>query len=93
MTTIRHGRVTAFDEAAGLGTVTSEHAAGGDRSEEYRFHCTGIAGGSRVIAVGTEVRFSISPGHLGQWEAAGLEPYLSGGGPPAGDEDSPADGS
>lgn len=64
----RHGRVSAFDEAAGLGTVTDD--AGG----ELGFHCTQIADGSRTIAVGSAVRFELVAGHLGRWEAAGIEP-------------------
>lgn len=68
------GRVAEFDEAVGLGTVTSG-------SSQYRFHCTQIAGGSRTIAVGTEVSFTVAPGHLGAWEAAELRPYPSPGEP------------
>jgi cold shock CspA family protein len=67
-TDIRHGTVTAFDAARGWGAVTG---ADGTRVE---FHCTQIADGSRSIAVGTEVRYRLEPGHLGRWEAAAITP-------------------
>jgi cold shock CspA family protein len=77
---LRRGRVSEFDPEAGLGRVASD-------GTEYPFHCTEIADGSRVIAVGTEVAFGVVAGHLGRWEAAGVRPYPSAGGsadPPAG---------
>ncbi len=61
------GRVTAFDEAVGLGTVTSDRG-------DFGFHCTQIAGGTRLIDVGTEVTFSVVPARLGTWEAAAVTP-------------------
>jgi cold shock CspA family protein len=61
------GTVTSFDDARGLGEVTT---ADGQR---YPFHCTRIANGTRTIAVGTRVRFEIVPGALGRWEAAKIE--------------------
>ena len=64
----RRGRVIAFDEAKGYGTVT------GDDGVERFFHCTQIADGTRKIAVGTAVTFAIVPGLLGRWEAADLRP-------------------
>ena len=45
------GRVTQFDDAKGLGTVTAVDG------REYLFHCVEIADGSRRIAVGQQVRF------------------------------------
>lgn len=57
------GTVTAFDEDRGLGEITT------DAGDLHHFHCTGIADGSRTIAVGTAVRFGIIPGRLGRWEA------------------------
>lgn len=63
----RRGRVADFDESVGLGTVDS----GG---ETYPFHCTQIADGSRRIAAGTEVTFTILAGRRGVWEAAGVTP-------------------
>ena len=61
----RTGVVAAFDEQAGLGTITT---AGGD---ELPFHCTQIADGSRRIDVGAEVAFELLP-RLGRWEAAAI---------------------
>jgi CspA family cold shock protein len=59
------GAVTAFDEAAGLGVVTA------DDGTEYPFHCTQIADGTRTIAVGAPVAFTVIA-RLGRWEAAAL---------------------
>jgi cold shock CspA family protein len=64
----RLGRVSAFDEPRGLGSVTDRAGA------EYPFHCTAIADGSRTIEVGTEVAFRVAPGHLGRMEAACIAP-------------------
>jgi cold shock CspA family protein len=61
------GRVLAFDEDAGFGTVEA------DDGREFFFHCTQIADGSRTIAVGANVRFDIAAGHLGRWEARRVE--------------------
>lgn len=60
------GSVATFDERRGLGTVVS------DDGRSFSFHCTAIADGSRTIAVGTRVAFSVVAGHLGQWEATAL---------------------
>ena len=62
------GTVTEFDEARGLGIVTSADA------HWWPFHCTAIAGGTRSIAVGTNVTFSLVASHLGRWEATELAP-------------------
>jgi hypothetical protein len=35
----------------------------------FPFHCVGIANGSRSIAIGTPVRFDVTP-KLGRYEAA-----------------------
>jgi cold shock CspA family protein len=67
----RTGVVTAFDDPAGYGTVTS------DDGQEHWFHCTALADGSRRVEVGTEVRFTVVPGLLGRWEAADLQPVVS----------------
>ena len=64
------GTVTEFDEHAGLGTVATASPA----PAAYPFHCTQIAGGSRTIAVGAVVTFSVHPGRLGRFEAADLQP-------------------
>ena len=66
------GRVTAFDEAVGLGTVA------GDDGREYPFHCTQIADGTRTIAVGAAVVFRLWP-HLGRWEASDIAVIDEGG--------------
>ena len=63
------GTVASFDEHKGYGTVRES----ADGSEPF-FHCTQIAGGSRIIAVGTEVTFDVAAGHLGRWEAVSLTP-------------------
>lgn len=62
------GTVTAFDDAAGYGTITD--SAG----DEWFFHCTAIADGTRTIEVGTLVAFEVVPGRLGRWEAADVRP-------------------
>ena len=62
------GRVSAFDEHRGLGEVVADDGAA------YSFHCTAIADGTRVIAVGTEVQFDVVPGGRGRWEAAAIAP-------------------
>ena len=62
------GRVAAFDEAKGYGTV---EVADGRR---LFFHCTAIADGTRTIAVGTDVAFELVAGHGGSWEAAAVTP-------------------
>ena len=62
------GEVSSFSEHRGLGEITADDAT------VYPFHCTRIADGSRVIAVGTRVEFEIVPGPLGRWEAAAITP-------------------
>lgn len=64
----RTGVVSEYDDPAGIGTVTA------DEGDRHFFHCTAIADGSRTIEVGTRVRFTVVPGHLGRWEAAALRP-------------------
>ena len=60
-----NGTVTAFDDAAGIGTITS------DDGTAFPFHCTQIADGSRTIAVGTAVSFDLI-GRLGRYEASNI---------------------
>jgi cold shock CspA family protein len=62
------GRVVAFDERRGLGTIESTDGT------RFPFHCTRIADGSRTISVQAPVTFAVVPGHLGQWEAAEITP-------------------
>ena len=59
------GTVTTFDDAAGLGEVTTDDGA------TYPFHCTQIGDGTRTIAVGTAVEFELEP-RLGRYEASAL---------------------
>jgi cold shock CspA family protein len=64
----RHrGRVSAFDDGAGYGTIT-------DPEGEWFFHCTAIADGTRRIEVDADVAFVLAPGHLGRWEARDVGP-------------------
>ena len=55
-------------EARGLGEVQT------DDGTTFGFHATAVADGSRTIAVGTEVRFTVAPGHRGRYEARSLAP-------------------
>jgi CspA family cold shock protein len=57
------GAVVAFDAASGLGEI--ESTAG----ERYPFHCIEIADGTRTIAVGAAVEFTVLA-KLGRFEAA-----------------------
>ena len=62
------GSVASFDEETGWGVVRS-----GD-GDDYPFHCTAIADGTRTIGAGVAVNFQLTPGHRGQWEATGVIP-------------------
>ena len=64
------GKIAAFDRDRGRGEI--EGAAG-----RFRFHATRVANGSRTVAVGTEVEFEVTPGHLGEWEAVNLRPVTN----------------
>jgi cold shock CspA family protein len=57
------GVVTEFDDQRGLGTILA------DDGRRLGFHCTAIADGTRTVAVGARVVFSIAPAHLGRYEA------------------------
>jgi cold shock CspA family protein len=59
------GTVTAFDEARGLGLITS------DEGVAFVFHCTQIADGTRVIAERTPVTFELLC-KLGRYEATAI---------------------
>ena len=59
------GTVTAFDGAAGLGTIR------GDDGTDHDFHCVEIADGTREIAVGTAVTFDLLP-KFGRYEAGNI---------------------
>jgi CspA family cold shock protein len=58
--------VTEFDEPRGLGAVR------GDDGSNYPFHCTALADGTRDVAVGTRVVFTVAAGHGGRYEAGAV---------------------
>jgi len=62
-----NGSVTEFDEALGLGVITSEDGT------TFGFHCVSIADGSRTIDVGAPVSFGVLL-KLGRREAAEIRP-------------------
>jgi CspA family cold shock protein len=64
---VPHGRVSAFDDHKGYGTVTA------DDGTAYFLHCTQIADGSRTIAAGSEVEFDVLA-RLGRYEATAVRP-------------------
>ncbi|MCL6094865.1 MAG: hypothetical protein M1519_03405 [Actinobacteria bacterium] len=65
---LRIGTVSSFDDATGLGEVTSLDGV------TIPFHCTEIADGSRRIERGRQVAYLIRPGHCGRIEASCLTP-------------------
>lgn len=65
---LRRGVVSEFDEPVGVGTIVDNIGT------QYPFHCTSIADGSRRIANGTPVVFTVAPAHLGRFEARGITP-------------------
>ena len=69
-----YGEVVRFDELVGLGEVAAETVSSGPGSR-YPFHCTQISDGSRFIAVGTRVGFSLAAGRRGKWEATRVAPW------------------
>ncbi|MGK2948129.1 MAG: cold shock domain-containing protein [Acidimicrobiales bacterium] len=62
------GKVVAFDEPRGLGTIEADDGA------THPFHCTAILDGTRMIEVGRAVEFEVRPGGLGRWEATRISP-------------------
>ena len=60
--------VESVRRARGLGEVRADDGA------VLPFHCTAIADGSRTVAVGLPVRFTVVAGRLGRWEATQLVP-------------------
>ncbi len=60
------GRVSAFDEARGLGEIIA------DDGTVHPFHCTEIADGSRTIAPDAVVAFRVLA-KLGRYEAGAIE--------------------
>jgi CspA family cold shock protein len=69
----RRGHVAAFDERRGLGEVEADDGA------RLPFHCTAIADGTRRIAPGTAVVFSVVAGPLGRTEADAVRVDVVGG--------------
>lgn len=63
---VHTGVVETFDDAVGLGSIRcgSKILIG--------FHCIAIADGSRTIAVGTSVAFTVTTGHNGNVQAASV---------------------
>lgn len=61
------GQVTEFDEPRGLGVVTAHDG------NAYPFHCVSIADGTRSIATGAAVSFSVLL-KLGRREAGDIRP-------------------
>ncbi len=66
------GSISAYDADRGLGTLIDE------AGQEWPFHCTAIAGGSRTIDAGTAVVFELAAGHLGLLEARFVAPGHAG---------------
>jgi cold shock CspA family protein len=62
----RLGQVAWYDGRRGLGGVTD------GEGEEFDFHATAIADGTRSIAAGTPVSFIVTAGHRGRYEARAL---------------------
>lgn len=62
------GVVASFDDPRGIGVIADDDGA------DVPFHCTAIADGTRSIDEGVRVRFSLSPGHQGRWEAIDINP-------------------
>jgi cold shock CspA family protein len=63
----RRGRIVAFDEPVGLGTLVDD--ADGT---EHPFHCTAIGDGTRDIAVGVAVVFRLAASRHGRTEATDI---------------------
>jgi cold shock CspA family protein len=63
---LRLGQVAWYDGRRGLGVVADAEG------EEYDFHATAIADGTRTIVAGTRVSFLVSAGHRGRYEARAL---------------------
>jgi hypothetical protein len=71
------GEVVEYDAERGLGVVKATGAmVGGGAPTRYSFHCTAIAGGSRLIEPGTAVTFVLAPGLGGLFEARYVTPIV-----------------
>ena len=62
------GVVASFDDPRGLGVLRSESGV------EYPFHCANIADGTRRIAEGAAVVWTVIPGRSGRWEGSVIRP-------------------
>lgn len=62
------GTVESFDADSGLGAVVSTDG------QRFDFHCTAIVDGSRQIADGQTVSFTVGPVGPGRWEARRVTP-------------------
>ncbi len=71
----RHGTVTSYESARGLGTLSARGSGASD--QRYAFHCTAIADGSREIAEGAHVSFRVGAVGPGTWEAIDVRPVES----------------
>jgi cold shock CspA family protein len=69
---LRLGRVASYDQQRGLGVVAD------DEGNEFDFHATAIADGSRAIEPGTRVSFRAAPGRRGRYEGRALTVLTSG---------------
>ena len=63
------GRVVDYDDHRGWGHLLTPDG------RHLFFHCTAIADGTRTISVGERVRFQITPGPAGRWEATHVESF------------------
>lgn len=62
----RRGTVEDFDEQRGTGTVRAEDGS------RVPFHCTALLDGTRQVAAGTSVAFTVAAGHGGTLQAVGI---------------------
>ena len=71
---LRPGAVASFDDARGTGVVRDTGTG-----EEIPFHCTVIADGTRTIAAGAAVVFTVVAGQVGAREAGEVLPIRETG--------------
>jgi len=65
------GVVTEFDDPRGLGALRD------DDGRLFPFHCSALSDGSRTVAVGTRVAYTVVAGHGGRYEARAVNPLLT----------------
>lgn len=66
MSGLHVGQVISYDAHVGTGVVASQ------AGEEWMFHLTAIADGTRQIEPGQRVAFVVEPGGPGRWEATSV---------------------